>query len=108
MLINQNILEILRAFLNLKKKKKKNEKLYVKRTTTTAATTDFVRKIPNSKKISNEHFSLFQAEISLDEIIKSINSETNNKPPGNDGLTAEFKNFSNELAPVLLDVYDSW
>ena len=47
--------------------------------------------------------------ISLDEIIKSINSETNNKPPGNDGLTAEFyRHFSNELAPVLLGVYDSW
>ena len=41
--------------------------------------------------------------------IKSINSETNNKSPGNDGLTAEFyKNFSNELASVLLDVYDSF
>ena len=31
-----------------------------------------------------------KAEMSLDEIIKSINSETNNKPPSNDGLTAEF------------------
>ena len=41
--------------------------------------------------------------------IKSINSETNNKSPGNDSLTAEFyKHFSNELTPVLLDVYDSW
>ena len=49
------------------------------------------------------------AEISLAEIIKSINSETNNKPPGNDGLTAEFyRHFSNELALVLLGVYDSW
>ena len=28
--------------------------------------------------------------MSLDEIIKFINSETNNKSPGNDGLTAEF------------------
>ena len=55
------------------------------------------------KKKSNEHFSLFEAEISLDKIIKSINSKTNNKPPGNDGLTAEFyKHFSNGLAPVLL------
>ena len=53
--------------------------------------------------------NLCEAEISLDKIIKSINSEPNNKPPGNDGLTAEFyKNFSNELASVLLVVYDSW
>ena len=60
-------------------------------------------------KISNEHFNLCEAEISLDEIIKSINSETNNKPPGSDGFKAEFyKHSSNELASVLLDVYDSW
>ena len=105
MIINQNILAILRTFLNLKKN---YEKLYTKRTST-AATTEFVWKIPTRKKKSNEHFSLFEAEISLDKIIKSINSKTNNKPPGNDGLTAEFyKHFSNELAPALLDVYDSW
>ena len=48
-------------------------------------------------------------KISLDEIIKSINSETNNKCPGNDSLTTKFyKHFPNELAPVILDVYDSW
>ena len=41
--------------------------------------------------------------------IKSINSETNNKSPGNDSLTAEFyKHFSNELTLVLLDAYDPW
>ena len=41
--------------------------------------------------------------------MKSINSEVNNKTPGNDGITAEFyKYFSNELAPVFLDVYGSW
>ena len=90
------------------KPEKKIMKLYTK-WTSTAATTEFVCKIPNRKKISNEHFNLCEAEISLDEIIKSINSETNNKPPGNDGLTAEFyRHFSNELAPVLLGVYDSW
>ena len=83
-------------------------KLYTKYTST-AATTEFVWKIPNRKKISYEHFNLCEAEISLDEIIKSINSETNNKPPGNDGLTAEFyRHFSNELAPVLLGVYNCW
>ena len=35
----------------------------------------------------------------------SITSEANS--PGNDDLTTEFyKDFSNELTPVLLDVYD--
>ena len=57
--------------------------------TSTAAATEFVCKIPNRKKKSNEHFNICEAEISLDEIIKSINSETNNKPPRNDGLTVE-------------------
>ena len=46
--------------------------------------------------------------ISLDEIIKSISSETNSESPSNDGFAAEFnKHFSNALATVLLDVYDS-
>ena len=35
-------------------------------------------------------FNLREAEISLEEIIKFINCETNNKSPGNDGLIAEF------------------
>ena len=71
MIINQNILAILRTFLNLKKK---IGKLYTKRTST-AATTKFNQKIINRKKISNEHFNICEAEISLDEIIKYINSE---------------------------------
>ena len=72
-IINQNIPTILRTFLNLQKKKKK--KFSPGKQTSTAATTKFVRKIPNRKKISNEHFNICEAEISLDEIIKSINSE---------------------------------
>ena len=40
-------------------------------------------------------------KVSLDEIIKFINSKTNNTSPGNDGFTTEFfKHFSNKLAPV--------
>ena len=40
--------------------------------------------------------------------MKSINSETNNKSPDNDGPTAEFyKHFPNELTPALLNVYGS-
>ena len=94
--------------MNILKSAKKIMKLYTK-WTSTAATTEFVCKIPNRKKISNEHFNLCEAEISLDEIIKSINFETNNQPPRNNGLTAEFyKHSSNELAPAFLDVHDSW
>ena len=104
MIMNQNILAILRTFLNLQKK---IMKLYTN-WTSTAATTEFVCKIRNRKKKSNEYFNLCEAEISLDEIIKSINSETNNKPPGNVGHTAKFhRDFSNELAPSLLGIYGS-
>ena len=70
-------------------------KLYTK-WTSTAATTEFVCKIPNRKKISNEHFNLCETEISLDEIIKSINSGTN-KPQDNDGLPAELYKHLNKL-----------
>ena len=42
------------------------------------------------KKISNGHFNFCEVEISLDEIIKCIHSEANNKSPCNDGPTAEF------------------
>ena len=72
---------------------KKIMKLYTK-WTSEAATAEFVRKIPNKKKVSNEQFNLCEAEISFDEIIKSTNSETNNKPTGNDGLTAELWTLS--------------
>ena len=68
--MNQNILAILRTFLNLQKK---IMELYTN-WTSTAATTEFVCKIRNRKKKSNEHFNLCEAEISLDEIIKSINT----------------------------------
>ena len=108
MIINQNILAILRTFLNLQKKKEKKEKIYTARTSR-AATTEFVSKSLSRKKISNKCFNLCETEIYLDEIIKSINSEINNKLPGNYGLTTEFsKHFSNELAPIILDIYDSW
>ena len=84
----------------LKPGEKNYEKLYIK-LTSTAATTEFLSKIPKRNKISNEHFNLCEAETSLDEIIKSINSETNNQPPRNNGLTAEFyKHSSNKLDPA--------
>ena len=47
----------------------------------------FLTEIPNRRKIFNKYFNLFGAQISLDETIKSMDSETGNKSPG---LTAEF------------------
>ena len=70
---------------------------------------ELLNKIINSKKISMDHFKLCKAEISLDETINAINSQRKNKPPGSDGLTAEFhKHFSNDISPILLDLYNSW
>ena len=62
MIINQNVQEIVRAFLNLQKKI--YEKLYTKQTST-AAITEFLSKIPHREKVS-KHFNLCEAEISLD------------------------------------------
>ena len=79
-----------------KSAKKYYEKLYTKVTASKAAASKFLSKIPDRKKMSDEKLNLCKAKISLDEIIKSINSQTNNKPSGNDNLTAEFyKHFSN-------------
>ena len=92
-----------------KSAKKNYEKLYTKEVTSKAATTEFFSKICNKMIVFNEQCNLCEAKISLDEIIKSINSQTNNKSPSNDDLTAEFyKHFSNELGLVLLDVFDTW
>ena len=61
MIINQNILAVKHI---LKSAKKLYEKLYTKQTST-ATTTEFLSKIPNRKKIANEHFNLCEAELSL-------------------------------------------
>ena len=60
--INQNILAVLRTLSNLQKRI--YEKLCTKEATSKAATTEFLSKIPNRKKISNENFALCEAETS--------------------------------------------
>ena len=103
MTTNQNILATLKDIF--RHAKIFYDKLYTNETTSKAATTKFLSKIPNRKKISNEQFNF--KNLSLYEIIKSINSQANNKSSVSDGLTAEFhQNFSNELALVLLDLYE--
>ena len=93
----------------LKSAKKIYENLYTRKKVSKSATNKLLNKIPLKKKISKEHFFLCEAEISLDEIIKAINAQKNSKSPGNDGLTTEFyKHFTNELALILVEVYDYW
>ena len=61
-------------------------------------TTEFLSKISNKQKISNEQCNLCGPNISLDKILRSANSPTNYKSSGNDGLTGIFyKHFSNDL-----------
>ena len=103
MIINQNILAILRTFLNLKKMKNSTSSELPQLLLLNL----FGKFLTERRYLMKTNFCW--AEISLDEITKSINPETNNKPPGNDDLKAEFyKHSSNFLAPVLLNVYDSW
>ena len=93
----------------LKSAKKNYENLFTRESVSESAINELLNKIPINKKISNEHFNLFEAEISLNEIIEAINSQKNNKSPGNDGLTAEFcKHCSNKLPPILLELNESW
>ena len=85
-----------------------DENLYTRGNISRDAINKLLNKIPNFKKISMDDFNLCEAEISLDEIIEAINCQRNNKSPGNDGLTGEFyKHFSSDVAPMLLDVYNS-
>ena len=100
---NRKLLATRGRYLTLQKKIYEN--LYTIEKVSKSAINELLNKVSINKKISNEHFRLCEVEISLDEIIEAINSQQNNKSPGNDGLTAEFyKHFSNELAPILLEV----
>ena len=60
-----------------KKKKKNCEKLYTKQTST-AANTNFLAKLITETKYLINPLDIFEAEVSVDEIIKSINSRRNN------------------------------
>ena len=61
----------------LKSAKKPHEKLDTKETTSKIATTEFLSNFTDRKKICIEQFNLSEAKISLNEMIKSANSQTN-------------------------------
>ena len=75
MIINQNILAILRAYSNLQKKSMIN--FTPRRKLPNLLLLNFLAKFL-TKKIFNEQWNLCEAKTSLDKIIKSINSEKNN------------------------------
>ena len=59
------------------------ENLYPRQKVSKSAINELLRRIPINNKISNECLRLCEAEVSLDEIIKVINSQQNSKSPGN-------------------------
>ena len=87
MIINQNILAILGKFSNRQKKFVKN--VMLRGQFPKLLQLNFFSKSPSKKKKSNEQFNRCGAKIYLDEIIKSVNYQINNKSLGNDALTAE-------------------
>ena len=70
-----------------------------KRQTFKTAIAQLFRMISNTKKISKKRFHHCQANIFLEKVTKSINSQINIKSSGNDSLTAKFyKHLSDELS----------
>ena len=61
----------------LKSAKQIHEKLDTKERTSKIATTEFLSNFPDRKKICIEQFNFSEAKISLNEMIKSANSQTN-------------------------------
>ena len=63
---------------------------------------NFLVKLITKRKFSNKQFHHCEANIFLENVTKSINSQTNLNSSGNDSLTAKlYKRVSNELSPIL-------
>ena len=78
MIKNQNILATLMIFLS---QKETNE------TTSKTASAELFSKISNREKISTKQFHHCKANNFLENVTKSINSQTNTKSPGNDSIS---------------------
>ena len=64
----------------LKSAKKFYENLYTRGNISRDPIDELLDKISNSKKVSNKHFNLCDAEISSDEITEAINSQKTTNP----------------------------
>ena len=66
------------------------------------ATGELFSQTYKKKKISNKQFRHCEANIFLEKVKKSINSQTNNNSSGNDSQTTKlYKHVSNELSHIL-------
>ena len=86
MIRNENNLTILTIFFSQLKALIKN--FIYKRDKTGIA--ERFSKISNTKKMPNKQFHHFESNMFLENVTKSINSQTNIKSSGNDSLTAKF------------------
>ena len=67
----------------------------------------FLESVKNCKTISGNDRNLCYSEMTLLEVNNSIIELKNNKSPGTDVLIAEiYKQFSKELSPFLLKVFE--
>ena len=115
MIKNQNILATLMIFWSQLKTLMKS--FVQNRQTSKTTIAGLFSKISNEKKISNKHFHHCQANIFLEKVTKSINSQTNMKSSGKGSLTANFintfqMNYSLTFISNILSnnayVYQSW
>ena len=114
MIKSRNILATLMIFLSQLKTLMKS---FIQKTETSkTAIAELFSKISNKKKISNKQFHHCEANIFLEKVTKSINSQTNMKSSDNDSVTANFVNtfqmsYSLTLINILSNnayVYQSW
>ena len=115
MIKNQNILATLMIFLNELKTVMKSF-IEIRQTSKTTIA-ELFSKTSNKNKISNKQFHHCKANIFLQKVTKSINSQKNMKSLGNDSLTANFINtfqmnyllrFINNVLSNNAYVYQSW
>ena len=111
----QNIVATLMVFWSQLKTLMKS--FVQKRQTSKTAIAELFSIISDKKKFSNKQFHHCQANIFLEKITKSINSQTNMKSSGNDSPTVNFINtfqinysltFINNILSNNAYVYQSW
>ena len=67
----------------------------------------FFTDMPNIPQLTNQQKQSCEGKISINECTKILKTFSENKSPGNDGLTIEFyKHFWNKINKILVDSYN--